>query len=105
MKNIHGTVAAFVVESTSQFPAAPSHTVGWGQQMFDTAWKSESFVELQAGSTHTLARRSDGTVRAWGGNFSGECEVPLLPGGVSFVELDGGGSHTLARRSDGAAQA
>ena len=48
-----------------------------------------------------MARRSDGSLVAWGLNTSGQCNVPSLPPGVTYVEIAAGGSHTVARRSDG----
>src|SRR5204863_506178 len=53
------------------------------------------------GYAHTTARRSDGSVIAWGDNLYGQCTVPALPPGLTYVEIAGGGDHTLARRSDG----
>jgi ribosomal protein L14 len=50
---------------------------------------------------HSLARRSDGSVVAWGDNSSGQCNVLALPPGSSYVEVAGGWNHTVARRSDG----
>ena len=49
-----------------------------------------------------MARRSDGSVVAWGDNGYGQCNVPALPLGLTYVEVAaGGGAFTLARRSDG----
>ena len=45
---------------------AQSFISGWGSQVFDTRWNSEAFVEVAAGGAHTVARRSDGSVVAWG---------------------------------------
>jgi len=51
---------------------------------------------------YTLARRSDGTVVAWGDNYYGQCNVPALPAGLSYVEIAAGRFLGIARRSDGA---
>jgi len=56
------------------------------------------------------ARRSDGTVVAWGDNSLGQCNVPPLPPGTTYVEVAAGAdytpgylrSNTLAHRNDGA---
>jgi len=71
-----------------------------------------SYVEVAAGEYltcpfgcfafgYTVARRSDGSVVAWGNNFLGQCDVPALPGGLTYVEVAAGGAHVVARRSDG----
>src|SRR5262245_5997950 len=43
----------------------------------------KSAVAVSAGSRHSLARLSDGTVAAWGDNSLGACNVPALPPGLS----------------------
>jgi len=58
-------------------------------------------VEVSAGAWHTIARRSDGEVVAWGRNTDGQCDVPALPAGKHYVEVAAGGYHSVARRSDG----
>lgn len=81
--------------------AAQSGIIGWGVQVQDSAWNDEALVDVSAGGFHTVARRADGSVVAWGENSDGECRVTALPPGLSYVEVAAGGSHTLARRSDG----
>jgi hypothetical protein len=63
----------------------------------------QSYVEVAAGDSHTVARRSDGSIVAWGQNWYGQCNAPALPPGLSYVEVAAGGyyGHTVARRSDG----
>jgi len=60
-----------------------------------------TYVELAAGFLHSLARRSDGSVVAWGNNFNGQCDVPDLPLGLTYIEIAAGYWHSLAMRSDG----
>jgi Regulator of chromosome condensation (RCC1) repeat len=64
-----------------------------------------TYVDVAAGGSdayfHTLARRSDGSLVAWGANYSGQCNVPALPPGLSYVEVAAGQDHSVARRSDG----
>jgi alpha-tubulin suppressor-like RCC1 family protein len=72
-----------------------------GEMVFDSRWHEESFVQVAAGTSHTLARRSDGSVVAWGNNSYGQCNVPALAPGLSYVEMAAGERHTVARRSDG----
>jgi alpha-tubulin suppressor-like RCC1 family protein len=72
-----------------------------GDYVFDSAWSSGSFAELDVGQVHILARRPDGSVVAWGGNIRRQCVVPPLPAGLSYVEISAGDDHSVARRSDG----
>src|SRR5262245_34098756 len=77
------------------------HLITWGQMVNDSRWHSESFVEVEAGRRHTVARRSDGNVVACGDNYYGQCDVPVLPPGLTYVQVAGGDFHAVARRSDG----
>jgi hypothetical protein len=58
------------------------------------------YAEVATGS-FTVARRSDGSVTAWGENFFGQCDVPALPPGLAYVQIATAADHTIARRSDG----
>ena len=40
----------------------------------------ELVAEIAAGLGHIVARRSNGSVVAWGLNWYGECDVPPKPG-------------------------
>src|SRR4030095_7826128 len=81
--------------------SAHSEIAGWGRQVFDSRWSAEAFAEIAAGGNNTVARRSDGSVVAWGDNLYGQCNVPVLPAGLSYVEIEAGFGHLVARRSDG----
>ena len=79
-----------------------SRTSRAGARRYSTAaGRSKAFVEVAAGGQHTVARRSDGSVVAWGYNDYGQCNVPALPAGLTYVEVAAGSGHTVARRSDG----
>jgi alpha-tubulin suppressor-like RCC1 family protein len=87
--------------------AAQGDIVQTGVRVGDSRWHREAFVEVAAGPSHTLARRDDGTVVAWGennqfGNQYGRCAVPALPAGRRYTAIAAGASHSLALRSDGA---
>jgi alpha-tubulin suppressor-like RCC1 family protein len=56
-------------------------------------------VAIAAGGAHSLALKSDGTVVAWGSNFSGQMRVPSGLSGV--VAIAAGDAHSLALKSDG----
>jgi len=51
-------------------------------------------IAIAAGSSHNLALRSDGTVRAWGANYDGQCNVPA---GLSNVVAITAGVATTSR--------
>src|SRR5262245_50080018 len=60
-----------------------------------------AYVEIAAGSTHTVACRSDGSAVAWGDNGAGQTNVPALPPGLVYIAVAAGGLHSAALRSDG----
>src|SRR6187551_125244 len=62
---------------------AQTFVKGWGLHIFDSRFNSEAFVQVAAGYSHTMARRSNGSLVAWGDNYSGECNVPALPAGIT----------------------
>ncbi|HEX6812782.1 MAG TPA: hypothetical protein VF384_14245 [Planctomycetota bacterium] len=57
--------------------------------------------DVAAGKKHTVARRSDDIVVAWGDNLYGQCNVPALPPGLRRVEVVAGEEHSAARFGDG----
>jgi ribosomal protein L14 len=50
---------------------------------------------------YSAARRSDGSIVAWGDNSSGQCNVLALPAGLAYAEIAAGDQHVVARRTDG----
>ncbi|RIE01608.1 hypothetical protein D3H35_25020 [Cohnella faecalis] len=59
----------------------------------------DGVVAIAAGTAHSLALKSDGTVVGWGYNTNGETNVPAGLTGV--VAIAAGAAHSLALKSDG----
>ncbi|MFT7542982.1 MAG: hypothetical protein ACI9K5_003964, partial [Gammaproteobacteria bacterium] len=103
-----GLCAVFM---TLNLAADPAHALPLsGALVSQPTSSADVYVQISAGATHTLALRSDGSVEAWGSNYSGESDVPALPAGLSFVEVSAGGNiytggFSVARLSDGSAVA
>ena len=55
------------------------------------------------GIGHTCFLCKDGQVIAFGFNSNGECNVPVLPEGLTYAQAAAGGTFTLLLRSDGVA--
>ena len=56
-------------------------------------------VSVAAGTSHTVALRSDGTVRAWGSDTYGQTNVPA--GLTNVIAIAAGANHTAALTRDG----
>jgi alpha-tubulin suppressor-like RCC1 family protein len=67
--------------------------VGWGVISPETS-NSVLIAAGAAGSGPSLALTADGSIVAWGGNYS-------PPSGNDFVAVSAGGGHSLALRADG----
>jgi len=66
------------------------------------------FVQVAAGSSHSAAIGSDGTLWTWGGNSSGELgngtsanALFPMPVGNNFAQVAMGNEHTVAIKTDG----
>jgi hypothetical protein len=78
--------------------------VGWGFNPSGQATPPPDLadvVAIAAGFYHSLALTADGEVIAWGWNVYGECNVPVLPEGLTYTTIAAGQYHALALRSDG----
>ena len=56
-------------------------------------------MAVAAGYWHSLGLKVDGSIVAWGGNSSGQCDVP--PPNTDFVAVAAGGYHSLGLKGDG----
>jgi alpha-tubulin suppressor-like RCC1 family protein len=56
-------------------------------------------VAVSAGQAHSVALKADGTVKAWGPNWGGECDVP--EGLSTVVAVSAGAHHTVALTASG----
>ena len=54
---------------------------------------------------HRALLRSDGNAVAFGGNTSGQCNLPPLDDGISYTQVSARAMHTVLLRSDGRAVA
>ncbi|MBF0528707.1 MAG: hypothetical protein HQK55_05440 [Deltaproteobacteria bacterium] len=76
--------------------------VGWGYNYSGQTTVPSGLTgvtAIAAGSYHSLALKSDGTVVAWGNNGFGQTSVPAGLSGVTAIA--GGYGHSLALKSDG----
>ncbi|CAN7629170.1 Ig-like domain-containing protein [Pseudoduganella sp. LjRoot289] len=69
---------------------------------------TDTYTSAAAGDTHSLARRSDGALMAWGGNATGQLgtggtvsnTAPVRVGTAVWASVAAGGGHSAAIRSD-----
>lgn len=97
-----GAAYVFARAATSAIEAAvPGHVEGWGNNTFGQASPLpglDGVIAVAAGGDHSLALRTDGTVAAWGANFSGATDVPI---GLNTVADIDAASHSVALKKDG----
>jgi alpha-tubulin suppressor-like RCC1 family protein len=81
-----------------------------GNDGFNSSW-----VAIAAGLSHSLALQANGTLWAWGSNFSGQlgngdAALPVVtgtlvqvlnPGGTPYTAIAAGDSHSVALQADG----
>lgn len=69
-----------------------------------------NIIAIAAGCDHAMALKNDGTVWAWGANYTGQLGdgtnidsgIPVqVVGLTNVVAIDGGGGHSLALKNDG----
>lgn len=85
---------------------APGSVTAWGandQGQSDNGITGNTFIQVAAGSSHSLALRFDGTLFAWGDNTYGQGAVP---GSLPVIRsISAGGSHNLAVSETGTVHA
>jgi alpha-tubulin suppressor-like RCC1 family protein len=86
---------------TSAFAASSPGTVYvWGDSsQTNLPAGLTNVISIAAGSYHSLAARSDGTVVGWGNNFAGETIPP--PGLANVIAVAAGTYYSLALKSNG----
>jgi hypothetical protein len=57
-----------------------------------------TYAQISAGSQHTCAVRTDGSLECWGNNSRGQATPPA---GTGYKQVSGGRYHTCAVRTDG----
>jgi alpha-tubulin suppressor-like RCC1 family protein len=72
--------------------------VGWGEQVVGGDL-SGGLVKVAAGGVHSLALKQDGSIVAFGQNFYGQCNIPLIDS--NFIDISAGWYHSLALKQDG----
>jgi alpha-tubulin suppressor-like RCC1 family protein len=82
-------------------PGYPGYLVGWGRNTYGQCdvLAGGDYLAITSGWGHSVALKSDGSIVAWGSDFSGE--VSGVPAGNDFIAVAGGSSHNLALKSDG----
>lgn len=71
--------------------------VSWGDQKTPDA-PLTNITKIAAGSFHSLALKSEGSIVGWGRNDYGQATPPA---GNSFIDIAVGSNHNLALKSDG----
>ena len=91
--------AIAIVVGAGRQARAEVDVVSWGTQTYDQGDLRESFTQVAAGHTHTVALKNDGTLIASGRNSEGQCNVPS--GLISVTQVAAGIEYTVALKNDG----
>ena len=93
-------IVLFVISLGNCKSAFAEQIVAWGWNDYGQCDAPEGggYVAIAAGSGHSLALHSDGTLAAWGDNSFTQCDIPP---DSNFVAITAGHRHSLAIRSDG----
>ncbi len=95
-----GNGAALSGIAFSALQATNRSVIGWPSDAGAALPTGETadVISVKAGSSYSLALRSDGTIQSWGINT---VATTVPAGATNVVALAAGGNHALALRSDG----
>ena len=80
--------------------ASPGSVVAWGATGPVPVEAQSGVTVIAAGSSHTVALKTNGAVVAWGNNSSGQATVPVAAqSGV--IAIAAGSGHTVALKANG----
>ena len=84
-------VAVWLLLAATDVRTSPSgQATTFGARAMPNEPGTTIYTNLSAGFDHSLAIRNDGTVMAWGNNFSGQCSVPASLSNVVAVAAGSG---------------
>jgi hypothetical protein len=90
---------ALAAERLIAAPVAPVIAWGSNSELQSAVPALADVGAIAAGGEHSLALLKNGTVQAWGGNASGQTNVPAGLGGVAKIAA--GFAHNVVCKSDG----
>ncbi len=86
-----------ILPASQSSPVKSGKIIGWGNQVVVDL--SDGFVAVAAGEVHSLGLKQDGSIVAWGANWSNQRNVPLPNSG--FVAVAAGGYYSLGLKQNG----
>jgi hypothetical protein len=94
------TLALFLgLEVLVQPARAGNQVIAWDASQTTVPADLTNAIAIAAGGAGNAALKSDGTIVAWGDNYSGQTNFP--PGLRDVVAIAAGGMHSLALKADG----
>lgn len=111
MRRVHVTLQALLIACVSVISVetcvAQAGVIAWGN---NTAGQcdvpapppGDEFVDIAAGSRHSLGLLKSGEIIGWGWNPWGQCDAPPPPAGKRYTAISAGWGHSLALLDDGA---